>query len=157
MSETLSHTVKENGGVAYRNILIAVDESKEAAKAFGVAVDLAKKYDAHLLIVSFLNTGSLAALKTFTSQIHNMRAEVADRVEIFKKIAQNKGVKSVSVFTGEDSPASAIIEKVIPQYHCDLIVCGATGTTKLDRFLIGIGSQSSYMARLAPCSVLIVR
>ncbi|WP_332237200.1 universal stress protein [Sporolactobacillus sp. KGMB 08714] len=157
MSETLSHTINENGEITYRNILIAVDESKEAAKAFEAAVNLAKKYDAHLLIVSFLNTGSLEALRTFTPQIHNMRAEVANRVNIFKKEAQNQGVKSVSVFTGEDSPASAIIEKVIPQYHCDLIVCGAMGTTKLDRFLIGIGSQSSYMARLAPCSVLIVR
>lgn len=157
MSEILSHTSNENGEISYQNILVAVDESKEAAKAFEVAVDLAKKYNAHLLIVSFLNTGSLEALKTFTPQIHNLRAEVANRVNIFKRTAQNKGVKSVSVFTGEDSPASAIIEKVMPQYHCDLIICGATGTSKLDRYLLGIGSQSSYMARLAPCSVFIVR
>lgn len=157
MSEKVSNPKNEDGEISYQNILVAVDESKEAAKAFKVAVNLAKKYEASLLIASYLNTATLEAFKTFTPSIHNIRAEVANRVNRLKEMAQGEGVKDVKCITGEDSPGSAIIDKVIPQYHCDLIVCGATGTSKLDRYLIGIGSQSSYMARLAPCSVFIVR
>ncbi|WP_100488505.1 universal stress protein [Sporolactobacillus pectinivorans] len=157
MSEKISNPINEDGEISYQNILVAVDESKEATKAFKVALDLAKKFDASLLIVSYLNTATLEAFKTFTPSIHNIRAELANRVNVLKKMAQSEGVKDVKSITGEDSPGSAIIEKVIPKYHCDLIVCGATGTSKLDRYLIGIGSQSSYIARLAPCSVFIVR
>jgi Universal stress protein UspA and related nucleotide-binding proteins len=157
MTESSSGSQEVNEEPVYHRILVAVDESKEAERAFRAAADLAKKYHSSLLIVSFLNTSSLEALKTFTSQIHAMRAEIAQRANHFKQRAQDSGVKEVMCYTDEDSPASAIIEKVLPQYHCDLIVCGATGTSRLDRFLIGIGSQSSYLARLAPCSVFIVR
>lgn len=51
--------------------------------------------------------------------------------------------------------ARAAIIDVAAKWRADLIVLGSHGRKGLDRFLIG--SVSEYVARHAPCSVLIVR
>ena len=48
-----------------------------------------------------------------------------------------------------------IPKEIAKNNNCDLIICGATGMSAVERFLMG--SVSEHITRYAPCDVLIVR
>ncbi|WP_252902694.1 universal stress protein [Paucilactobacillus hokkaidonensis] len=55
---------------------------------------------------------------------------------------------------GEGKPGKEIVQNIIPSFNPDLLVCGSETKEKNSIF---IGSQASYMAQNAPCSVIVVR
>ena len=73
----------------------------------------------------------------------------------YKKEAEAAGVSKVNVIVDYGSPKSVIAKDLANKVEADLIICGATGLSTVERFLIG--SVSEYIVRAAKCDVLVVR
>ncbi|MDC2863035.1 MULTISPECIES: universal stress protein [unclassified Bacillus (in: firmicutes)] len=140
----------------YTNILIAVDGSKEAEKAFKKAIQVAKRNDATLTIVHIVDVKAYSAVEAYSRAIAeraNIFAE--DLLEDYKKVALEAGVTKVETVLEFGNPKSKISKDIAPKNQVDLIICGATGLNAVERFLIG--SVSEHIIRYAKCDVLVVR
>ncbi|MBC1418242.1 universal stress protein [Listeria fleischmannii] len=140
----------------YKRILVAVDGSKQAEKAFHEAVQLAKALDASLALASVIDVRSFPS---FTAEGRTWEAELrSDVEEILSKYVQTaeaEGIQSVGTFLEVGNPKKLLTEEIPDLFGADLIVCGATGLTRLEKVLMG--SISSYIVKHATCQVLIAR
>ncbi len=142
--------------LTYKNILVAIDGSKEAEKAFKKALSIAKINDAKLLITHVIDTRSYATVEAYDRTIAERAEEFAnDLLESHKKEADEAGLTNVEVILEYGSPKVRIAKDIAPMHNVDLIVCGATGLNAVERFFIG--SVSEHITRYAKCNVLIVR
>ncbi|AEH54041.1 universal stress protein [Weizmannia coagulans] len=142
-------------GTQYRNILVAVDGSKEADWAFTKAVEIAKRNGAELSVVHVVDNRALATLTPIDSTLYEQNEKFGDELlSNYKDRAAEKGIK-VQTIIQLGSPKLQITKNVAPKVHADLIVCGATGLNAVERLLIG--SVSEHIVRTSPCDVLVVR
>ncbi|HAM1310826.1 TPA: universal stress protein [Listeria monocytogenes] len=129
----------------YERVLVAVDGSKEAERAFQKAIQVANRNDAALGLVHVIDT-SMADKAT----------EYADELlSGYKEDALKAGVTKVESYIEYGSPKTAITKEAAKAFQADLIMCGATGLNAVERLLIG--SVSEYIIRHSPCDVLVVR
>lgn len=140
-----------------KKILVATDFSETAAKALESAADLAKKFDAELIVLhaykievpmaSPMTAGGYALPAGFFEQLgSHARAQV----EATASELVEQGVRAVGVAV-EQAPAQAIIEEAESR-PADLIVMGTRGLTGIKH--IALGSVADRVTRLAPCPVL---
>ncbi|WP_147804732.1 universal stress protein [Alkalicoccus halolimnae] len=142
--------------VRYNTILVAVDGSDEAKRAFRKAVLLSKDHDAKLLLVHIVDTRSAAAVGHYNQTIFSEAEQNAmGMMNEYKELAEKEGVSDVTVVLDYGSPKVKIARDVAQKHNVDLIVTGATGLNAVERFLIG--SVSQHITRNAACDVLIVR
>jgi len=142
--------------LSYNQILVAVDGSKEAEWAFKNSIAIAKRNDATLNLANVIDTRSFAAIEAYDRSI-------ADRAQVFaeellngyKKEAEAAGVTKVNILVEYGSPKTMISKDLANKVQADLIICGATGLSTVERFLIG--SVSEHIVRSAKCDVLVVR
>ncbi|WP_146551075.1 universal stress protein [Rummeliibacillus sp. SL167] len=140
----------------YKNIVVAVDGSKEAEYAFKKAVAIANRNEAALYLVNIIDTRSFAAIEAYDRSIQERAQEFAEELlEGYKKEAETSGVKDINVLIEYGSPKTIITKEVSSKVNADLIICGATGLNAVERFLIG--SVSENIVRSAKCDVLVVR
>ena len=140
----------------YKNILVAIDGSKEAEWAFKKAIDIAKRNNAKLLLAHVIDTRTFATVEAYDRTI----AERADKfaselLENYQKTAVNAGIKDVDYVIEFGSPKVRLPKDIAKKNDIDLIVCGATGLNAVERFFIG--SVSEHITRYAPCDVLVIR
>lgn len=140
----------------YKNILVAVDGSKEAEWAFKKAIEMAKRYNSKLILAHVVDTRTFSTVEAYDSTI----AERADRyagelMEKYEEQATAAGIMDVTCEIDYGSPKIKIPKDIAKNYQADLIICGATGLNMVERFFIG--SVSENITRYAPCDVLIVR
>jgi len=144
----------------YRTIMVGVDGSKPSEKAFEVAADMAKRYDARLLIVSIYSPPALALLGDVPPYPPKVPKEVADVVEpLLKKYeekAKKEGVKVVEskIVPSWDNPGAGFVAEAEKQ-GCALTVIGSRGLTGVKRILLG--SVAEYVVKNAHCAVHVVR
>lgn len=145
----------------YQKILVAIDGSDEAEQAFKKAVAIAKKNKSQLFIAHISDSRSLRIFpnldrpdqdNTFIDQAYNM-AETT--LNTYKKWAEKQHLLEVKTILRVGSPKIEISTNLPKEYNIDLILLGATGLNAVERLLIG--SVSEYVARNAPCDVLIAR
>lgn len=133
-------------------ILVGVDGSVQANKAFDYATSLAIRFEgSHLLIVNifekFANVGH-----SITEQLQK------DREEMLRKYldkAGTMGLKSVDVLQEEGSSAAKQILEIASRENIDTIVIGSRGQYLAEDFLLG--STSYKLAQSAKCSLIIIR
>lgn len=133
-------------------ILVGVDGSVQANKAFDYATSLAIRFEgSHLLIVNifekFANVGH-----SITEQLQK------DREEMLRKYldkAGTMGLKSVDVLQEEGSSAAKQILEIASREHIDTIVVGGRGQYLAEDFILG--STSYKLAQYAKCSLIIIR
>lgn len=142
-----------------KKILVATDFSETAAKALEAAADLARKFDAELIVLhaykievpmaSPMTAGGYALPAGFFEQLgSHARAQVeATAAELTEQ-----GVRAVGVAL-EQAPAQAIIEEAESR-PADLIVMGTRGLTGIKH--IALGSVADRVTRLAPCPVMTI-
>ena len=140
----------------YKQILVAVDGSKEAEWAFKKAVGIALRNQATINLVNIIDTRSYSSVEAYDRSI----AERAEKFALellggYKKEAEAAGVQQVNVLVEYGSPKVIIPKDLQKKYEIDLIICGATGLNAVERFLIG--SVSEMIVRTAKCDVLVVR
>lgn len=137
----------------YKNILIAIDGSKEAEKAFKKAIHVAKRNNAILTIVHIVDVKAYAAVEAYVAESANLFAE--DLISEYKQRAQDAGLTNIETVLEFGNPKAKIAKDIAPNHKIDLIICGATGLNAVERFLIG--SVSEHIIRYAKCDVLVVR
>ncbi|MCP0886818.1 universal stress protein [Ligilactobacillus sp. WILCCON 0076] len=138
-----------------KKILVGVDDSDDAIKAFDFAIDIAREHDSELVIVSVLEDDDVSVYQALDKdyvhgEYNSLKAHMLD----YKEKAENEGVKKVSTIISEGDPGETIIKDVISQIKPDLLVIGSLAKKGIARHF---GSQAAYMAKHAPISVLVVR
>ena len=140
----------------YKNILVAVDGSKEAEWAFKKAIEVAKRNNAKLLLTHIVDTRTFATVEAYDRTIaERVDLFVSQLMENYQQVAIDAGVKNVDYVIDYGSPKVKIPKDIAKKHNIDLIMCGATGLNAVERFFIG--SVSEHIARYATCDVLIVR
>ncbi|AXV37188.1 MAG: universal stress protein UspA [Methanobacterium sp. BRmetb2] len=147
----------------YKKILLPTDGSKYADKAAEHAIWIASKSGAEVIVLTVLETSSLAGLpaEDLIVKIKEMLKEEGKRsLEKISDILSeeeshkefNKEVK-ITLKTKEGAPADEIIN-MIKEEDVDLVIMGTSGKHGLDRFLLG--SVAEKVVRSSPCPVMVV-
>ena len=140
----------------YKQILVAVDGSKESEWAFKKSIAVAGRNNATLNLANIIDTRSYAAVEAYDRSIAERAQTFAvELLEDYKKEAIAAGIENVNVVVEYGSPKTMIPRDLSKKLNIDLIICGATGLNKVERFLIG--SVSENIVRAAKCDVLVVR
>ena len=139
----------------FRKILVGYDGSEGAKKALRTAVDIAKHYGAELHSISVEE--DLPHYAATVGEVLEAKAEkngyFAKLNEEAKEMATKEGVVlHAKVVAGHEVEAIVDYAK---DHHFDLVVIGFMGHSKIyDRVW---GSTSQNIARLVPCTVMVVK
>jgi nucleotide-binding universal stress UspA family protein len=133
-------------------ILVGIDGSTHADKAFEYATAFAKRFEeSHLLIVNIF--------EKFATVGYSINAELRkDRAEMLKKYldrAKAMGLKSVDIREEEGSSAANQILEIAKRENIDTIVVGSRGQYLAEDFILG--STSYKLAQSAKCALVIIR
>ena len=138
----------------YKSIIVAVDGSKEAEYAFRKSLDVAyRNQGSQLNIVHIIDSRYLGPLdKELGEQVKEQTQQTLGR---YKARAAAARVENVNIIIEYGSPKTVISKEIAKSVKADLIICGATGHTPVERFIIG--SVSEAIVRTAKCDVLVIR
>jgi len=144
----------------FERILVPVDGSDGALAALDLAVELQKKCDSELLILSVYRHYSL--LEASMSMVNPERPENLDDsmreyatsiVEAAKKFAAEHGSGNMRGFVKSGPPARTIVN-FAKDKSANLIVLGSRGLGDMEGYLLG--SVSHKVTSLARCPTLVV-
>ena len=140
----------------FKNILVPHDGSSHSKHAFKVALDMAKKYNSKLSMVTVLDTspGHWANSNLWENAIGGARTLVKREFESFESAAKKAKVPFHSEVIESHSTTKTIVS-YSKSKKIDLIVMGAHGKTGLDKLILG--SVSNSVVHRVRCPVLIVR
>ena len=141
-------------------ILVPVDFSPHAERAFGYEMALARRLGAQLALVHVVEdpftTGAWNAeiyVPNVAELLQNVIAGAERQITTLRERASAQGLTvTTAVITGR--PAPSIIEHAASE-GCDLIVMGTHGRTGLSHVVMG--SVTERVLRKASCPVLTVR
>jgi len=140
----------------FKNILVPHDGSSHSKHAFKVALDMAKKFNSNLSMVTVLDasSGYWGHSTIWDKAIGGAKNLVTKEFESFKSAA-----KKAKVTFHSEVIESHSITKTIVSYSkskkIDLIVMGAQGLTGWEKLILG--SVTHSVSHRAGCLVLIVR
>lgn len=137
-----------------QNVLVAYDGSPSAQHAVTFAVDLAKRFDAHLHVLVVARAPDWGAIELERVQLVAYELRHANEVldEVKAKLASYDEHPKFDLVVGQ--PAKEIV-LYAEQHDIDHLVVGHRGHTPFDRWLIG--SVARQVLAYAPCAVTIVR
>ncbi|MDQ7828454.1 MAG: universal stress protein [Armatimonadota bacterium] len=135
-------------------VLLATDGSVHARRATRLAADVARRYDARVVVLTAFEPVPHDLGSPYLEDLMAKRTAAAEAVaREAAGILEEAGVAhEVEVLEGP--PVDAIL-RVAHARGCDLIVMGSRGLGPLRAALLG--SVSQRVAAEAPCPVLIVR
>jgi len=137
----------------YMNILVPLDGSGDSQKALLQACDLAKNYQANLILVYVVEKSHSLNLLDRKEYLEILR-KFGNKVLIKgKQTAKNQGIDVTTIM--KEGNISNEIVKLAKNKKCNLIIVGSKGLGATARFLLG--SISNKLANNSPCSVLIVK
>jgi nucleotide-binding universal stress UspA family protein len=140
----------------YKDIIVAVDGSEAAEKAFQKSLDIAKRNNARLILAHIIDSRTFATAESYDRTLSDRAEEYAkELLDSYVKTAKAAGVNDLVRCVEYGSPKVKIAKDIAGNFKSDLIVCGATGMNAVERFLIGSVSES--ITRYASCDVLVVR
>jgi len=147
----------------YKNILVALDNGPciEAVSECGIKNALA--HAAKLILCHVKKNkvvyNSLDPIGMLSSMPHVIQDHSYSMDELFEKIKKEAiaaGVAEVEIVqTHSSTPGIAIADTIAPGYEADLIICGRSDKSHLNRFLLG--SVCTNITNYASCDVLLVR
>ena len=132
----------------YKRILVPVDGSQQSINAFKKAVQIAKRNNAELRLVTVVDKADNA-----------LEAEAIERdLDGFFKALEAHAKKENLTITKDVKFGSArklIAEELVKDWNIDLIVMGATGKGRIAKLIVG--TVTNHVVRHARCDVLIAR
>lgn len=142
----------------FQNILVPYDGSKFAIRAFKVALDMAKKYNSKITVITVLNiplSGSWyvdnrivdAGLRREHKAVEN---EFVKLTNMAKKLRVNFNSKII-----EAQNIGKTIVNYAKSRKIDLVVMGSHGRTGWDKLILG--SIANGVSNRVHCPVLIVK
>ena len=140
----------------FKNILVPHDGSGHSKHAFKVALDMAKKYNSKLSMVTVLDMSPShwANSNLWDKAVGGTRTLVAKEFESFESAAKKAKVSFHSEIIESKSVTKTIVS-YSKSKRIDLIVMGAQGITGWDKLVLG--SVSDNVVHRVRCPVLIVR
>ncbi|GIO22474.1 universal stress protein [Oceanobacillus sp. J11TS1] len=140
----------------YKNIVVAVDGSKAAEKAFSQSLDIAKRNNCRLILAHVVDSRTFSTAEAYDRSLSE-RAETyaKELLDNYVEQAEAAGLTDIVRCIEYGSPKVKIAKEIAGNFGADLIICGATGMNAVERFLIGSVSES--ITRYANCDVLVIR
>jgi nucleotide-binding universal stress UspA family protein len=150
-------------GPEFKRLLVAVDGSDNAARAAKVAVTLAEKFGAELIVCHVIPTPSYSLAQAgvagpatiLSDYFAAARKDAKKVVDEAVRLAEMEGVKAIGVIRDNVFSVVEAIVSLAEERNVDLIVIGTRGLTGFRRLLVG--SVSSGVVSHAHCSVFLVR
>ncbi|MGG5316448.1 universal stress protein [Enterococcus sp. AZ072] len=138
----------------YKNILVAVDGSEQAKKAFGEAIEVAKRNNSKLTVLSVVDYKYSVGDPAFINDalkfhLNNAEIEIDTLISKTEELPENY---ETAILSG--SPKRRIVEYA-KKHEMDLIMIGATGVGAIEKAIIG--STTSYVVNHASCNVMVVK
>ena len=142
-----------------KSILVGIDFSEGSRSAFRYAAELARPFEARLVLVHVIDGHDLGLLASATGEdearvLQKLRREAGQRLSEFVAAAGEAGVEAESLVTS-GVPYHQIALKA-RELAADLIVVGGVGTGRDRMAEIFFGSTAEKVVRLLPCPVLCV-
>lgn len=135
----------------YQKIAVAVDFSEGSKRALKQAIEMAKSFQSTLLIINVVDTKSFGSVASYDLKYaEELKEKAREELNKMKMNAEQDGVANVEILV-EEGAAKTILTNV----EVDLMVCGATGLNKIEKWLLG--SVAERIVRYSKCDVLIVR
>lgn len=135
----------------YQKIAVAVDFSEGSKRALKQAIEMAKNFQSTLLIINVVDTKSFGSVAAYDLKYaEELKEKAREELNKMKLNAEQDGVANVEILV-EEGAAKTILTNV----EVDLMVCGATGLNKIEKWLLG--SVAERIVRYSKCDVLIVR
>lgn len=141
----------------YQKILVGVDGSELANKAFMEAVEIAKRNDAELFVARivpndmFVSPDASMYAKVTALEKDRVKSQLAANV----RYAHNHGLEKVTPILEVASPKKEIAIRIPEEFGIDLIVLGITGKGAIERMMVG--SVAQYVSSHAKANVLLVK
>lgn len=141
----------------YKRLMIAVDGSQPAEKAFRKAIKIAIRNNSEIVIAHVIDTRaySMGMPSHFAVSELSETEGMRELLTKYKAEAETAGVAKVTIELAKGHPRINLAKEIPEQYNVDLIVVGQTGLNAIEMWMIG--SVSQYILRTAPCDVLIVK
>lgn len=137
----------------FSNILIAVDGSESASKAFHRSVYLAEKCNSKLDLVHVVQCEVGGDSANTFEMIEELKDKAMKMLEEYRaEAAKNNVPIQIAIMQGD--PAKVIIELAKAKSY-DLIIMGTRGRSSFKELLIG--SVSQKVMHHASCPVMVVR
>lgn len=135
----------------YKKIAVAVDFSESSKKAFRQAVELAKNFSSTLYIVNVVDTKSFGSIAAYDLKYaEKLKEKAYEQLSEMKEDAEKAGLDNIEMLVEEGAAKS-----ILTNLEVDLMVCGATGLNKLEKWVLG--SVAEGIVRHSKCDVLVVR
>lgn len=120
---------ESNNPLFFRRILITIDEDDRpsTSRAFRFAMTLARDYQAHLGIASVLENDDISIYESLMpAKLNERRNHLRRIVKEYADKATAFGVEQVRPIVAEGGDVDdVILQKIVPDFQPDLIVCGA--------------------------------
>jgi nucleotide-binding universal stress UspA family protein len=141
----------------FKRLLLAVDGSANALRAARVAVNIAKKFGAELIVCHVIATPVYSSVQpaTLTEYFVSARDDAKKLVGEVLRMAEADDVTAHELIVENVFSVVEAIVKNAAGRNVDLIVIGTRGLTRFRKLLIG--SVSSGVVNHAHSSVLVVR
>jgi nucleotide-binding universal stress UspA family protein len=133
-----------------RNILLPTDGSDTALNASELAIDMAKRYEATLHVLTNLDPISQVANPQVSRQIMDERSNDAE--ELMNNIAsraEEAGITARTHVTDLDSATDAI-QSYCDEHDIDLVVMGTHGHSGLNRLFLGSTTERTLRSASIP-------
>src|SRR5690625_3359992 len=122
----------------YKKILVAIDGSDAAEKAFEKALEVAKNNDAEIVLTHVIDVRTFASAGAYDRTLSERAEKYGKEIlEEYVERAKKAGIEKVSTSLEYGSPKVIIAKEIAQEVEADLIVAGATGMNAVERFLIG--------------------
>lgn len=146
-----------------KKILVPTDFSKPAAWALEVAIRIAKKAKAEIVLLHIVEQPTTESFSV-AGQIE-MSEQWEDKIFTLKLVEKNRADLSLAAKTAEDAGVPVTCElmlgnpfhgvkTVITEHQVDLVVMGTSGRSKFEGMVVG--SNTERVVRHAKCPVLTV-
>ena len=142
----------------FRRIAVAIDGSANGRAALETAIDLAKRYESELLVIS---VAPLIPVYVTAAEPYIPATVPQDELSRYRVIvdeavrhAEEAGVKNATGICDEGVVVDEILSH-LERHPTDLLVVGSRGLSTARRLLLG--SVSNALVNHAPCPVLVVR
>ena len=137
-----------------KRILVAHDGSRSSEKALKKAMEMAKRFNSSITVISVVPELYLTELLEMDRLkiSETLTDEAKKTMEKIKK--STRGIKSLKTVIRQGNPAEEILDAA-EKMKADVIVTGSHGRRGAQRFLLG--SVSSRIVDHAKCSVFVVK
>ncbi len=142
----------------FQNILVPVDLSNQSTRAFKVALDVAKKYNSKVTILSCIEVYAWHNMyyehKPNSQLIKKHKKVIEKHFEKLESLAKKNNISLKSKILTSESVVNDIVTFAKSRKH-DLVVIGSHGRTGFDKLLLG--SVANGVSHKTKCPILIVK